>query len=126
MQQVDQKVEIKNWPSIAGFRTWKLAFKKSVSSCSRRAKLAYKWLSEVEKAKGIDELEDSGDFEELDAKLSTALDGILQGEFKRKVQVKETELSLKGIPLTGRQITWMLYDYFKVSSNIDEFQIKII
>ena len=45
------------------------------------------------------------------------MDSILQGEFKRKVQVKETELSLKGVPLTGRQITWMLYDYFKVSSN---------
>ena len=62
-------------------------------------------------------MEDGEDFEELDAKLSTALDSLLQGELKRKVQVKETELSKKGLPITGRQITWMLYDFFKVSTN---------
>ena len=97
-------------PSITGFRVWKLAFKKSVSSVSRRSKAAYAWLTKVEEAKSFEELEDSGDFEELDSKLSTALDSSIQGELKRKVQVKETELSKKGMPITGRQITWMLYD----------------
>ena len=62
-------------------------------------------------------MEDSEDFEELDAKLSTTSDSLLQGELKRRVQIKETELSKKGMPITGRQITWMPYDFFKVSTN---------
>ena len=36
-------------------------------------------------------------------------------DFKKRVQVKETEYSMKGEMLTGRQITWMLYEYFKIS-----------
>ena len=84
---------------------------------SRRSKEAYAWLTKVEKATSFEELADSGEFEELDAKLSTALDSLIQGELKRKVQVKETQLSQQGMPITGRQITWMLYDYFKVSTN---------
>ena len=36
---------------------------------------------------------------------------------KRRVLVKETELSKKGIPLTGRQILRMLYDNFKITDH---------
>ena len=50
----DSKVEIKGWPSINGFRVLKLAFKKSVSSVSRRSKEAYAWLTKVEEVKPID------------------------------------------------------------------------
>ena len=57
----------------------------------------------------------SGLFEELDAKLSNELDKIMQGDFKKRIQVKETEYSKRGEMLTGRQITWLLYDYFKIS-----------
>ena len=87
----DGEVDIKGWPSINDFRVLKLAFKKAVASTSRRSRLAFKWITEAEQAKSLEDSNDSGDFEELDAKLSKALDGILQGEFKEKVQVKETE-----------------------------------
>ena len=113
----DSKVEIKGWPSIAAFIVWKLAFKKAVAATSRRPKLAYAWITAVENATWFEDLTDSGDFEELDSKLSTALDSLTQCEFKRKVQVKETELAKQGLPITGRQTTWMLYDIFKVSDN---------
>ena len=59
----DSKVGIKGWPSIAAFRSWKLALKKSLASTSRRAKIAYAWITELEKATCIVDLEDSGDFE---------------------------------------------------------------
>ena len=108
----DAKVDIKGWPTINAFRVWKLSFKKAVAATSRRSKLAFKWITDVELAKSLEYLADSGDFEELDAKLSKALDDILQGEFKQKVQVKETESSKDGLMLAGRQITWMLYEYF--------------
>ena len=58
---------------------------------------------------------DSGDFEELDARHSNALDVIIQGEFEKKVQVQEAEYSKEGLMLNGRQITLMFYEYFKVS-----------
>ena len=77
--------------------------------------MAFKWINEVEIAKCLEDLADRRDFEELDAKLSKALNDIIQGEFKKKVQVKETEQSKEGIMLTGRQITWVLYEYFQVS-----------
>ena len=83
---------------------------------SRRSREAYAWLTRIEKATTFEELADSEDFEELDSKLSTALDSLIQGELKRKVQVKETELSQRGEPITGRQITWMLYDYLSIHS----------
>ena len=71
----------------------------------------------VENAKCFEDLADSGDFEELDSKLSTAMNSLIPGESKLKVQVQETELSKQGLPITRRQITWMLYDLFKVSEN---------
>ena len=111
----DSKVDIKGWPSINALRTWRLAFKKAVASVSRRSKLAFKWITAVESAKSLEKLAYIGDFEELDAKLSKALDDIISGEFQKKVQVKETEYSKEGFMRTGRQITWMLYEYFKVS-----------
>ena len=107
----DSEVKIKGWPSITAFRVWRIDFKKAVAANSRRARLAYAWITEVESAKCIADLEDTGDFGELDMKLSKALDDIIQGEFKKKVQVQETELSTKGLLLNGRQITWMLHDY---------------
>ena len=87
----DAEVDIKGWPSINAFRVWKLAFKKAIASTSRRSKLIVKLITEVELAKLLEGLADSGDCEELDAKLSKASDDILQGEFKKKVQVKVTE-----------------------------------
>ena len=35
----------------------------------------------------------------------------------KKVHVKETEYSKVGLILIGRQITWMLCEYFKVSEH---------
>ena len=63
----------------------------------------------------LQELANRGLFEELDAKLSKELDKIMQGDFKKRIQVKETEYSKRGEMLTGRQITWLLYDNFKIS-----------
>ena len=113
-KQVDEKIDIGGWPAITGFRQWRMRFKKSVASASRRPKLAFAWITEVENAITMEELADSGDFEELDAKLSRELDKIIQGDFKKRVQVKETEYSKKGEMLTGRQITWMLYENFRL------------
>ena len=71
----------------------------------------------VEDASSLEELEDDASFDELSAKLSTAWDKIIGGDFKRRVQIKEIELSNQGRYLNGRQCTWMVYQHFKLSEN---------
>ena len=71
---VDEKIDIKPWPSITGFRTWKLIFKKQVTAASKYAEQAFAWITEVENAKTFEELADSGQFPQLDAKLSAEID----------------------------------------------------
>ena len=112
---VDEKIAIKPWPSITGFRTWKLIFKKQVAAASKYSEQAFAWITEVETAKSFEELADSGAFPQLDARLSSEIDSVLSGEFRKQVQVKETELSLKGKMIKGRQIAWMMYKHFKLS-----------
>ncbi|MCP4923535.1 MAG: hypothetical protein GY915_05840, partial [bacterium] len=114
-KQVDDKIDIKQWPSVPGFRAWKLNFKKAVAAAHRRAEGAFLWITEVEKATSIDDLADSGKFPDLDTKLSLALDSILSGEFKKTVGTKEIELSKEGKMIKGRQIAFMIYKNFKVS-----------
>ena len=90
-----RKIDIKPWPSITGFRTWKLILKKLVAAASKYAEQAFAWITEVENAKTFEELADSGQFPQLDAKLSAQIDNISSGEFRKQVQVGETALSLK-------------------------------
>ena len=70
-----------------------MTFKKAVAAASRWPQEAFVWISQVESAKSIEDLADSGHFAELDAKLGKALDGIMSGEFKKTVQIKEAVLS---------------------------------
>ena len=79
------RIDLKPWPSIAGFRTWKLAFKKQVAAASKYAEQAFAWITEVEHAKTFEDLQDSGSFPQLDAKLSAEMDNILSGEFRKQV-----------------------------------------
>ena len=59
------------------------------------------WITEVETAASLEDLHTNVsviqgktyDFSELSVKLARDLERILSGEFKRKVQVKEVELS---------------------------------
>ena len=66
-------------------------------------------------AKSFDDLVDSSDFDELDAKLSKDLDSISARYFDKSVHVKEAEYSKERRMVSGRQITWMIYQHFKVS-----------
>ena len=67
------------------------------------------------KAKSYNDLSDSGDFAALDALLSTEWDKVLTGEFKNSVRVIEFQLLKQDIMLKGRQITWLVFDHFRLS-----------
>ena len=44
---VDERTDLKPWPSITGFRTWKLAFKKQVAAASTYMEQALACITEV-------------------------------------------------------------------------------
>ena len=67
------------------------------------------------KAKSYLELSNSGAFAALDALLSTEWDKVLTGEFKNSVRVIELNLLKQGIMIKGRQVTWLVFDHFRLS-----------
>ena len=86
------------------------------------------WIKEVEIAKSIDDLltsqvivgrNDFADFEMLDAKMASALKKIISDpRFRRRVTVEEQRAqTYDWFFLRGRQIAYMIYDYFTFSSN---------
>ena len=54
-------------------------------------------------------------FEMLDAKIAKALNKIIQNsQFKKKVSLQEQKAQKEDRFLRGRQIAFMIYDYFRV------------
>ena len=52
----------------------------------------------------------------LDAKIASALNKIIQNShFKKKVSLEEQKAQKEGRFLRGRQIAFMIYDYFRVT-----------
>ena len=59
-------------------------------------------------------------FEMLDAKIASALNKIIQNShFMKKGQSGGTESSERGPVFSGRQIAYMIYDYFRVTGAHD-------
>ena len=59
-------------------------------------------------------------FEMLDAKIASGLNKIIQNsQFKKKVSVEEQKAQKQDQFLRGRQIAFMIYDYFRVTGAHD-------
>ena len=114
-KKVSERISIGGWPNMKGFVNWKLAFLKAVAAASVTPDQAFLWICAVTKAKSYQELSDSGDFSALDALLSTEWDKVLTGEFKNSVRVIELHLLKQGIMIKGRQVTWLVFDHFRLS-----------
>ena len=64
--------------------------------------------------------EDFPNFEMLDAKIASALNKIIQNShFKKKVSLEEQKGQWEDRFLRGRQIAFMIYDYFRVTGAHD-------
>ena len=86
------------------------------------------WINEVEMVDSLDELKSSRsaagkifpNFEMLDAKIASALNTIIQNShFKKKVSLEEQKAQKECRFLRGRQIVFMIYDYFRVTGAHD-------
>ena len=59
-------------------------------------------------------------FEMLDARIASALNNIIQNSyFKKKVSLEEQKAQKEDRFLRGRQIAYMIYDYFQVTGAHD-------
>ena len=110
------------------FLCWKIRFKNQVTTCSDFPSDAVVWINEVVMVDSLDEVKSSRsvagnnfpNFEMLDEKIASALNNIIQNShFKKKVSLEEQKAQKEGRFLRGRQIAFMIYDYFRVSGAHD-------
>ena len=82
------------------------------------------WIKEVVMVESVDDLKSScsvgaiqmPDSEVLDAKIASALDRIIQNtRFKKKVSLEEMQAQKEDRFLRGRQIAYLIYEYFRVT-----------
>ena len=111
------------FPASATFACWKTRFKTEVCTCSQFATEAMLWIKEVEMVESVDDLKSScsvrgiqtPDFEVLDAKIASALNRIIHNaQFKRKLSLEEQKAQQEDRFLRGRQIAYLIYEYFRV------------
>ena len=110
---------------------WKIRFKTEVCTCSQFPTEAMLWIKEVEMVDSLDELKSSRsvrgirmpDFQVLDAKIASALNRIIHNiEFKRKVSLEEQKAQKEDRFLRGRQIAYLIYEYFRVTGANDSVE----
>ena len=125
----DSKCRNYNFPTSASFLVWKTRFKTQVSNGSDFPSAVMLWIKEVEMIDSMEELKSSRsvsgnnfpNFEMLDAKIASARNKIIQNsQFKKKVSLEEQKAQQKEDRfLRGRQIAFMIYDYFQVTGAHD-------
>ena len=116
------------FPNPATLACWKIRFKTEVCSCSQFPTEAMHWIKEVEMVESVDDLKSScsvkgtpsPDFELLDARIASALNRIIHNtRFKKKVSLEEMKAHKEDRFLRGRQIAYLIYEYFRVTGAND-------
>ena len=122
-QQISE-LQFYKFPDPQSFFVWKIRFKTQVTTCSDFPSDAVLWIKGVEMVDSLDELKisrsvcgkDFTNFEMQDAKIACALNKIIQNsQFKKKVSLEEQKAQKEDRFLRGRQIAFMIHDYFRVT-----------
>ena len=115
----------------ATFACWKIRFKTEVCTCSQFPAEAMQWIKEVELVDSVDQLRSSSsvrgismpNFEVLDARIASALNKIIHNShFKRRISLEERKAQKQDRFLRGRQIAYLIYDYFRVTGVHDSVE----
>ena len=89
------------------------------------------WIKEVELVDSVDELRSSSsirgismpNFEVLDARIASALNKIIHNsQFKRRISLEEQKAQKEDRFLRGRQVAYLIYDYFRVTGTHDSVE----
>ena len=119
------------FPTPATFACWKRRFKTEVCTYSEFPTEAMHWIKEVEMFDSVDDLMSSSsvrgirmpNFEVLDAKIASALNRIIHNShFKRRISLEEQKAQKQDRFLRGRQIAYLIYDYFRVTGANDSVE----
>ena len=112
-----------NSPHLQRFHVGRKDSKARLTFCSDFLSDSMLWITEVEMVDSVDELKSSRSieakyfliFEMLDARIASSLNLILQNSyFKKKVSL-EQKTPKEDWFRRGRQIAYMIYDYFRVT-----------
>ena len=116
---------------ITTFACWNIRFKTEVCTCSQFHTETMLWINEVEMVESVDDLRSSRsvrrthgpNFELLDARIASALNKIIQNtRFKKKVSLEDMKAQKEDRFLRGRQIAYLLYEYFRVTGTNDSVE----
>ena len=119
------------FPTPATFAFWKIRFKTEVRTCSQFPTEAIQWIKEVELVNSVDELKSSlsirgismPNCEVFDARIFSALNKIIHNShFKRKISMEEQKAQKEDRFYRGRQIAYLIYDYFQVTGTDDSVE----
>ena len=119
------------FPTPATFACWKIRFKTEVCTCSQFPTEAMQWIKEVEMVDSVDDLKSSSsirgismpNFEVLDARIASALNKIIHNShFKRRISLEEQKAQKQDRFLRGRQIAYLIYEYFRVTGAHDSVE----
>ena len=89
------------------------------------------WIKEVEMVDSVDDLKSSSsirgismpNFEVLDARIASALNKIIHNShFKRRISLEEQKAQKQDRFLHGRQIAYLIYEYFRVTGANDSVE----
>ena len=106
-------------------------FKTEVCTCSQFPAEAMQWIKEVELVDSVDELRTSSsirgismpNFEVLDARIASALNKIIHNSHcKRRISLEEQKAQKQDSLLCGRQIAYLIHDYFRVTGIHDSVE----
>ena len=129
LQTSDPHFEKFTTPATAA--CWKRRFKTKVCTCSQYSTGAMLWIKEVELVDSVDDPKSSCSvrgirmpkFEVLDAKIASALNRIIHNtRFKKKVSLEEMKAQKEDRFLRGRQIAYLIYEYFRVTGANDSVE----
>ena len=119
------------FPTPATFACWKLRFKIEVCTCLQFLTEAMLWIKGVELVDSVDDLQSSSstrgiqmpNFEVLDARIASALNRIIHNShFKRRISLEEQEAQKQDRFLRGRQVAYLIYEYFRVTGANDSVE----
>ena len=119
------------FPTPATFACWKIRFKTEVCTCSQFPTEAMQWIKEVEMVDSVDDLKSSSsirgismpNFEVLDARIASAQTKIIHiSHFKRRISLEEQKAQKQDRFLRGRQIAYLIYEYFRVTGANDSVE----
>ena len=107
-------------------------FRAEVCSKAKNPTLALQWIKEIEAAKSLDDFitpksitgKDFPDYEELDLMMASALKRCYdkQTHFRNKISVEEQRAQKDNRFLRGRQIAYLIYEYFRLLDPMMKFK----